>query len=466
VDVGDSSRTVPRQGEDASKILNLAHRIDRLPRTSYQNILLLIIATAWFVDTIDLSTLTFALDPISNTFSLSEGQAGLLVSMGFAGMAIGATSSGALADRFGRKAIFQYSMITWGIASLLLAFSWSFYSLLAFRFLLGIGMGAEYPVAQSLLGEITATKTRGKAIAWVSNLIGGPCAYVAAGLLALLMLSISGWRALFVVEAFLALFALVVRRGVPESPRWLESQGRIEEAGATIGYIEGRTEEAYGRPLPEPEPPSFTERVASKVGFSELLTSRYLRRAVMAWILWLCVVGGFYSVQSWIGKLLADQGFAIIESTQFVLLMVLWGIPGVITAGLLLDRIGRKTTLCLFVAGSAVAAFFYGQAETITWLLVAGSIMQFCFFGMWGSLYAYTAEIFPTSARATGAGSASTCGRIGAVVGPLIVPLVLGAYGVSGVFLIMVVVPFTIAVATVLILGPETRGKALEEVSS
>ena len=350
MDVGDSSRTVPRQGEDASKILNLAHRIDRLPRTSYQNILLLIIATAWFVDTIDLSTLTFAIDPISNTFYLSEGQAGLLVSMGFAGMAIGATSSGALADRFGRKAIFQYSMITWGIASLLLAFSWSFYSLLAFRFLLGIGMGAEYPVAQSLLGEITATKTRGKAIAWVSNLIGGPFAYVAAGLLALLMLSISGWRALFVVESLLALFALVVRRGVPESPRWLESQGRIEEAEETIDYIEGKTEEAYGRPLPEPDPPSFTERVASKIGFSELLTSRYLRRAVMAWILWLCVVGGFYSVQSWIGKLLADQGFAIIESTRYILLMVLWGIPGVQDDSVLVRGRERNSRLLLWTS--------------------------------------------------------------------------------------------------------------------
>jgi MFS transporter, putative metabolite:H+ symporter len=137
------TRGSDRYEADTSATLNLSQRFERLPLTRYQNMIFVIMATAWLFDSIDLASLTFVLAPISNEFGLSAGQAGLLASASFGGMLIGASVGGMLADRFGRKMIFQTSMIVWGSASLLLALSWNWKSLMIFRFILGLGMGAE-----------------------------------------------------------------------------------------------------------------------------------------------------------------------------------------------------------------------------------------------------------------------------------------------------------------------------------
>ena len=145
--------------------------------------------------------------------------------------------------------------------------------------------------------------------------------------------------------------------------------------------------------------------------------------------------------------------------------MSLWGIPGFISASLLLERLGRKRVLSGFVIAAAVAAFFYGQATSLVWLIVAGSFMQFFFFGMWSALYAYTPEIFPTRARGVGAGTASSMGRLEALIGPALVPVLLASYGNSAVFT-MGAVSFVIAAVVVLAFGPETKDRVLEEVST
>ncbi len=453
----------PGRGDD---VLNLAQRVDRLPNTRYQALLLMVIGTAWFLDVLDVSSMTYVLAPISRALSLTAHQSGLLVSAGFIGMAIGGTGAGMLADRFGRKIVFQYSMVVSGVASLLLAISWSFESMLAFRFLLGLGMGAEYPVAAALLAEITPTRNRGRVVAWVSQ-IAGASAFIAAGLLSFFLISWIGWRGFFAVEGFLAAFVLVVRRIVPESPRWFENRGRFAEAEQVMREIERRTEQAYGRPLAEPGAPKYDERATAKARFGilELFSRRYIGRTLMAWTLWLCFAGGYYGLQSWIGKLLADSGISIAQSIKLVLLMVLWAIPGGITSGWLCDKLGRKATLCSFMMASAAAAYVYGQATSQNELLVSGSVMQFFFFGVWAALYAYTGDVFPTLARSTGAGSAATFGRLGSIVSPLVIPVVMASYGTPGVFLLTGVIPFLIAVLAVLLLGPETKGRVLEEVS-
>jgi putative MFS transporter len=452
----------PVDARAASLRLNLANRIERLPNTGYQRMLFLIIATAWFLDVVDLSSVTYILAPMSSDLGLEGAQSGLIVSAGFLGMAIGATSAGALADRFGRLRVFQYSMIVWGVASILLAFAWSFESAVAFRVMLGLGMGAEFPVAAALLAEITPARKRGRAIAWGSQ-VSGAIAFVAAGLLSLALIPTIGWRGFFIVEGALAVFVLIIRFAVPESPRWLEGKGRFADAEAVISKIESKTEKSYGHPLPEP---GAAVHVATqgRGGIRQLFARGVAKSTVMIWILWFFVPGGYYGLQSWIGKMLADSGITVAQSIAYVLLMVLWGIPGALIAGILTDKLGRKASLVGFVILSAIAAFVYGQAGDTVQLIIAGSFMQFFFFGMWACLYAYTGDVFPTAVRSLGSGTASTLGRLGAIISPIVLPIVLQAMGLSWVFILIVVIPFIIGTMAVLVLGPETKGKVLEDV--
>ncbi len=184
----------------------------------------------------------------------------------------------------------------------------------------------------------------------------------------------------------------------------------------------------------------------------------------MIWSLWFFVLLGYYGITTWQSALLAESGFSITGSIGFVVLMALWGIPGFLTGSYLLERLGRRVTVSSFILLSAVAAVLYGFSGSLAQLIVVGSFMQFFFFGMWSVLYAYTPEVFPTRARATGCGTASGIGRLGALLGPALVPVVLASYGNGGVF-IMAAGSFVIGALVILLFGPETKDKVLEDVS-
>jgi len=444
--------------------LNLPQRMERLPLTRYQRVIFLIIATAWLFDSMDLAMMTFVLAPISSDFKLSAAQSGFLGSASLAGMAFGAGLAGMLADRIGRKAVFQVSMIVWGSASILCAFAPDLNTLVLFRFLLGFGMGAEFPIAQSLVSEFIPAKQRGKYIALLEGF--WPLGFITAGVVALLLIPIGGWRWVFIAEGLPAVWLLVVRRRVPESPRWYEARGRTEEAETTMRLIESEVQKAYGKPLPEPSHSGPADETA-KGQFSlwELLSPRYRIATIMVWVLWFFALLGYYGITTWMGKLLVDKGFTITRSIEFVILMTLWGVPGFFSAAYLVERLGRKPTVSGYMLCSAVAAYFYGQANSQTEVIVAGAFMQFFFFGMWSVLYAYTPEPFPTRARATACGTASSWGRVGSLIGPSVVPVIMASMGVPAVFSLGAVA-FVLAAADVLLLGTETKGRVLEEIAS
>ena len=230
--------------------LNLPRRMERLPMTRYQRSIFFIIATAWLFDSMDLGMMTFILAPISKTFSLSPAQTGFMGSASLAGMALGASIAGMVADRIGRKAVFQYSMIMWGIAAFLCAIAPTYGFMLVMRFILGFGMGAEFPVAQAMLSEFIPAKERGKYIALLEGFF--PLGFILAGIVSLLLVSTAGWRVVFLATGIPAIYVLVIRRKVPEPPRWYEARGRMEEAETTMRFVEGKVENAYGKPLPEP----------------------------------------------------------------------------------------------------------------------------------------------------------------------------------------------------------------------
>ncbi|NDU92748.1 MAG: MFS transporter [Ferrovum sp.] len=449
--------------------IGIVDRLERLPMTSYQKTIFIIIATAWLFDSMDLGMMTFILGSIKAEFGLSTSQAGLLASSSFFGMFIGAAISGLLADRFGRRIVFQWSMVLWGMGSILCALAGNVTTLMLFRVLLGIGMGMEFPVGQAMLSEIMPAGQRGRYTAFLEGF--WPIGFICAGLTAYFLLPVGGWRGVFFALGIPAIFVLVIRQFVPESPRWLESRGRHKDADQVMTKIEAKVRNANGgKPLPEIEASTILYRHGQgRSGFKALWAPGYAKRTFMVWSLWFFALLGYYGLTTWLGALLQQAGYPVTKSVFYTLLISLAGVPGFLTSAWLVESWGRKPTCVLMLLGSACMAYLYGNTAAHvadqTQLIVFGLGMQFFMFGMWSVLYAYTPELYPTRCRATGGGFASCVGRIGSLIGPYVVGIILPVAGQSGVFGLGASC-FVIAALVVLFLGIETKGKVLEEISA
>lgn len=453
----------------AQLLSNVAARLERLPMTRYQRTLFGIIATAWFFDSMDLGIMTFVLGSIKAEFGLSTTQAGLLASSSFLGMFLGAATAGMLADKFGRKPVFQWSMVFWGVGSLLCGFAQNVDQLMMFRVLLGFGMGMEFPIGLSMVSEIVPAKSRGRYVAILEGF--WPLGFIAAGIVAYLTLPLIGWRGIFIALSVPAVFVFVIRRYVPESPRWLEEVGRIEEADRVTTNIEQHVIAANkGQPLPAPTAAiAIPAKVDKRALFAELWHGVYAKRTIMLWSLWFFALLGYYGLTTWLGALLQQAGYEVTKSVTYTIYISLAGIPGFIFSAWLLEAWGRKPTCVLMLLGSACSAYVYGQVATaqapVAQLIGSGLCMQFFMFGMWSVLYAYTPELYPTRSRATGAGFASSVGRLGSLLGPFAVGVILPFTGHTGVFTLGAI-SFCAAALIVITLGIETKGKSLEEVSA
>jgi len=371
----------------------------------------MIIATVFF-DAIDMGGLTYLLPVLATEFHLSAVLTGLLGSMSLAGMLAGALSAGLLADRVGRKRVLIWSVGLWGIGGLLLAMSWDITSLFILRFILGIGLGASYPAANAMISEFLPKRVRGRYSALMEGM--APIGVLCAGAISYLVLPQIGWRWVFVIEALPALWLFVIWYFVPESPRWLETAGRKDDANKVMKKIEIEVEKRFGAPLPPIESidiVNIAEKETSKTSFIELWSKIYYKRTMMLWVLWATALFGYYGINIWIGALLVAKGFTVTKSISYVILMTASSIPAVLLTAYLIERIGRKPIVICSMIGTAISAYFYGQAPTLTLVITWGMFMQFFLWMMWPSIYAYTPELYPTRMRATGCGFSQAFGR-------------------------------------------------------
>lgn len=442
----------------------IAARLERLPMTGYQRMIFVIIATAWLFDSIDLGSLTFLLGSIRTEFGLTTAQAGLLSSMSFIGMFLGAAIAGMAADRLGRKLVFQISMIFWGLGSVWCAYAPTAEILGYARFLLGFGMGMEFPVALAIVSEFLPALKRGRYLAILEGF--WPIGFIVAGLLSFFFLTYFDWRTMFLFQAVPAVFLFVIRIFVPESPRWLADRGKLDEAEKVMGQIEANVAKRLpsGQKLAEPKPLPARARGERRFSFLELWSNGYAARTMMIWTVWFFALLGYYGLTTWLSALLQEAGHSVSKSVVYTITISLAGVPGFIAAAILLDRWGRKPTAVLMLIGSAAAAYAYGNAASTTMLITCGLIMQFFLFGMWSVLYAYTPELYPTRSRATGAGCASAIGRVGSLLGPYVIGVVLPVLGNSGVFALGAG-SFVLAALAIGLFGIETKGKSLEAIS-
>ena len=437
---------------------SFTERLDAVRINRFHWKLLIVSGLGWLFDAMDVILIAFVLSPISREFALDPARTGLVVSAGFVGMFIGAAASGRLADRYGRKTIFQVTLLVYSLGSLLSAFAPSYELLLGARVITGLGLGGELPVVSTLVSEFSPRAARGRMV----SLLESFWAYgtIAAGLIGVFIVSnpALGWRAAFMVGALPALYIAYLRRALPESPRYLASRGLLNEAEAVVRQVErqgGAPLITVARPVAPPPAP--------RVGLGDLWAPAFARRTVMLWILWFGIVFTFYGIFTYVPSLLVGRGLTVTRSNEFFFLSTFAQIPGYFSAAWLVERWGRKPTLVTYLLGTAVSAVLFGTAGTGTDAFIYASLLSFFNLGAWAVVYSLTPELYPTAIRATGAGTAASVGRIGGIIGPFLTPVLVASYGQGAVFALFMVVLVLIAV-NVFLLAEETRGRSLEEL--
>lgn len=428
-------------------------RLEALPLGRFHYKLLLVTGLGWLFDSMDTGLIAFILPVLAKEWGLAPGQMGLI------GMALGAVVSGTIADRIGRKKVFTITVLLYSIASAFCALSWNYQSLLVFRFLVGFGLGGELPVAATLVSEYAPSRVRGRFIVLLESFWG--LGWIAAACIAYFFIPLYGWRMAFLIGALPALYVCLIRMHMPESVRYLLAHGRVGEARKIVVSLE--------RQLHVPVAPFVSEKetvpVVAKASFRELWRKPFASRTIMLWLVWFGINFSYYGIFMWLPSLVFQQGFTVVKTFEYVLIMTLAQLPGYYCAAWLVDKIGRKYTLSAFLLFSGVASYFFGHASTAAALMMWGSVMSFFNLGAWGVLYTYTPEQYPTAIRALGSGWAAGFGRFGGMAAPMMVGALLArSFGFASVFYMFALVFAAVAVI-VMSLGVESKQKDLESIS-
>jgi len=420
---------------------------------TFQRRLLLAAGGGWLFDAMDLLLLGSAVAAAGREWHLSKPVVGWIITANLAGMFLGASLSGIVADRFGRKAVFTWTLLAYSLLTGLSAFAWSAAALAAIRFFAGLGLGGELPVASTLVSEFAPKENRGRTVVLLESF----WAYgtVLAALIGALVVPTAGWRVALLIGVLPALYVFVIRRNVPESPRFLLAQGRGDEARA-VARIAGIGYEA----------PSSAPRVP----LGELFERAFVKRTLMLWSLWIALVFSYYGIFTWLPSLLTAKGFTLQEALWLNLAIAVFQIPGYYAAAALVDRAGRKPTLVAFLTCAALGSFFFAGATlapspSVTAVIGWGAVIAFFNLGAWGVTYTYTTEQYPTAIRASGAGLAAGAGRLVGAFAPTIVGLLLVRFGSPYTVFVVFACVMLAGALVVLLLGEETRGKSLEEIS-
>ncbi|MFV0480703.1 MAG: MFS transporter [Campylobacteraceae bacterium] len=437
----------------------LLKRLENLPTGKFHYRILVLAGFGWMFDAMDTGLISFILPVLGKEWSLNAGQMGMIGSVGLIGMALGAILSGTIADKIGRKVVFSLTLLLYSIATGLCALSWSYESLLVFRFFVGFGLGGELPVAATLMSEYAPTKLRGRFMVLLESFWG--VGWILAACIAYLFIPIYGWELAFVIGALPAFYVFVIRKGIPESVRYLLSKGRKKEAEEIVLALE---KETGITPILTKEEVTCKDENSLKMTLSSLWSGKLAKRTLMLWIAWFGIVFTYYGIFIWLPSLVYNQGFTFIKTFEYVLIMTFAQLPGYFAAAWLVEVIGRRYTLSSFLLLTGVASWFFGQATSAEAIIFWGCFMSFFNLGAWGVIYTYTPELYPTSIRAFGSGWAAGVGRIGGMLAPLCVGIFLDkGWQTDMIFYMFAVILFVVSIV-IFVLGIETKQKSLESI--
>jgi putative MFS transporter len=439
-------------------------RLDRLPLSGFHYRLLGLIAAGMFFDSFDIYIAGAVLAAIIHSGESTLQLNAAFVSATFIGMMTGAWLSGILGDRFGRRFSYQFNLGIYGFASLAAALSPSMYWLIFFRLVMGVGMGAEIVIGYGTLSEFIPAAWRGR-FGTILNLLINTSLFLAT-FLGWLIIPHYGWRWMFAIAGAGALVVWFLRKSMRESPRWLASRGRMEEAQKIVSDIEracGVVANAAVRVADMPMPQASVEKAAH---WSDLFSRRLLRRTITG----ITVLAALFTVNfafvSWIPTFLVKQGHSISNSLGLTTLMFAGGPVGSLIAFALAERIGRKWGIVAFSLIGMVCGIAYPFAQSQTAIIAAGFTITCCIYVLSSfSVASYVPELFPTEVRLRGSGLCNTVGRAVNIVVPYAVAAAFAGFGIVGV---VTLIAGTLLLQAVIVgvLGVETKNRSLEEIAA
>ncbi|MFX3619359.1 MAG: MFS transporter [Sporolactobacillus sp.] len=382
---------------------------------------------AWLFDALDVGMLSFIIAALAGEWKLNEAQMGWIGSVSSIGMAVGALLFGIMADRIGRKNVLIVTVLLFTICSGISALSTGLSLFLLLRFFVGMGLGGELPVASTLVSESVPAVRRGRTVVLLESFWAG--GWILAAIISYFIIPSYGWRIALLIGALPAFYVLYLRWNIHDSTKFM-AQTREQNSG-------------------------FIKNMAT------IWSKKYISRTIMLWVLWFCVVFSYYGMFLWLPSVVALKGYDMVHSFQYVLIMTLAQLPGYFTAAWLIEKWGRKWVLIVYLLGTAVSAFFFGNASSLAMLMTFGILLSFFNLGAWGALYAYSPEQYPTIVRATGTGMATGFGRIGGVFGPLLVGYLLVQHVTITVIFTIFCVAIVVGVLAVLFLGKETKNQEI-----
>jgi MFS transporter, putative metabolite:H+ symporter len=447
----------------AAASATLVGRLEQLPFSRWHRNFFILCFLGIMFDAADFALFGAALPPIAREFGLGPAQAGLLATVGLVGAFVGALFWGTISDYIGRRTSFLATVSIFALFTALVATSWNVLVLAVFRFLSNFGLGGEVPVTLTLASEFSPGRIRGRMTG--SMMAAFPVGLVVAAALSLAIVPTLGWRALFVVGVVPAVLLFFVRRYMPESVRYQLSRGGIEAAERTVSEIERQAQAEPGVAVAQPLGVADETSVAARgVTVLALFEEGRARRTILLWIVSFCFLWSSNGILFMLPTILTQRGFGLSQAISFQLFQSLAAVVGYTACGFLIDWYGRRPVLFLYYFIGALFHLWFAQATGFAMYLAIAAV-GWVNPGVFGATGIYVSELHPTYLRATAVGWFFGIGRIGSFLAPLIVGLML-EYGLGAYVLHTFALTFLIAAIALWLVGVETKGLVLEQITA
>jgi putative MFS transporter len=454
--------------------ISVAARLDRLPKSRYIRKLIILLSLGACFEFYDLFFSAYIapafyssgiFTPTTKGFLGIDGFASFVAAL-FAGLFVGTLVFSPVADRFGRRAIFSFSLLWYSVCTFVMALQSTAAAINLWRFLAGIGLGLEMITVNAFVSELAPKEKRGRAFAFVQTLSFSAvpvAAFASAVLVPRHLLGLDGWRWVVIIGASGAIFVWFIRRAIPESPRWLEQRGRLEEADRLMQDIEQRVRLETGAALPEPRLVEG-DVYPARGSLSEVWNKAYRARTSLLIVFHVLQPIGYYGFASWVPTLLLAEGVNVTRSLQYTFLMALASPLGPLVGMAFADVFERKWQIAWSALSIAACGLLFAQQRTAAGVVLFGILITLSSNWMSFSYHTYQSELYPTRIRARAVGFVYSWSRLSTVFSSFLIAFFLRNYGTAGVFIF---IACSMLMVFVLVggLGPRTTRRRLEEIA-